>query len=132
MNFRIVKRMITKYPEMLKTWHIDCLTRSWIISNFRLFFFKIIIYFGPPTKTTFLGEIAVFNKFKLRLGEHDLATLGMAWISLQRISSVHDMVFFNYQMQRKKIQNNIWSTMKYQIFYNHIWISQITLIHTLL
>lgn len=132
MNFRIVKRMITKYPEMLKTRHIDCLTRSWIISNFRLFFFKIIIYFGPPPKTTFLGEIAVFNKFKLRLGEHDLATLGMAWISLQRISSVHDMVFFNYQKQRKKIQNNIWSTMKYQTFYNHIWISQITLIHTLL
>lgn len=105
--------MITKYPEMLKTRHIDCLTRSWIISNFRLFFFKIIIYFGPPPKTTFLGEIAVFNKFKLRLGEHDLATLGMAWISLQRISSVHDMFFFNYKKQRKKfkiIYDQLWNT----------------------
>lgn len=68
------------YFEMLKIWYIDCLICLWIILNFRLFFFKIIIYFGLLLKIIFLGEIVVFNKFKLCLGEYDLVILGMVWI----------------------------------------------------
>lgn len=100
---------------MLKTWHIDCLPRSWIISNFRLFLIFILdnSLFLTAAKNNFLGWNCCLQQIQITFGwtwSSDIRH-GMNIASKNIQCSWHG--FFNYQKQRKKfktIYDQLWNT----------------------
>lgn len=100
---------------MLKTWHIDCLTRSWIISNFRLFLIFILdnSLFLTAAKNNFLGWNCCLQQIQITVGRTWSSDIrhGINIASKNIQCSWHG--FFNYQKQRKKfktIYDQLWNT----------------------